>query len=178
MTPHPLSRIVRRDSVPDDGLEVDIEATVQERQALAGLLDIPAINSFSGKFHISPWRGKGLKVMGHVDADVEQTCVVTLDPVANKVSEDFEVYFLPEGASRPSAVTSGGEADDRDIEELVGERVDIGALATEYVALGLDPYPRKPDAVFDQGELGATNADEGAFAALAVLKGGRDGERS
>ena len=45
-----------------------------------------------------------------------------------------------------------------------------GAVATEFLLLGLDPYPRKPGAVFD-----APPADDPAsrpFAALAALKKG------
>ena len=43
--------------------------------------------------------------------------------------------------------------------------VDLGALATEFLILGLDPYPRKPGAVFEPPRERA--ADEGPFAALA-----------
>ncbi len=36
-----------------------------------------------------------------------------------------------------------------DPEPLIGGVVDLGALATEFLILGLDPYPRKPGAVFE-----------------------------
>ena len=32
---------------------------------------------------------------------------------------------------------------------LIDGKIDIGALATEFVALGLDPYPRKPGVTFE-----------------------------
>ena len=35
------------------------------------------------------------------------------------------------------------EADDSP-EPLVGGAVDLGAVATEFLVLGIDPYPRKP----------------------------------
>ena len=50
---------------------------------------------------------------------------------------------------------------------MIGGLVDLGALATEFLILGLDPYPRKPDAVFEPPQSLA--AEEGPFAALAKL---------
>ena len=51
---------------------------------------------------------------------------------------------------------------------LVGGVVDLGALATEFLILGLDPYPRKPGAVFEAPQ--EVKPDPGPFAALAGLK--------
>ncbi|MEJ8573716.1 DUF177 domain-containing protein [Microbaculum marinum] len=177
MTAHPLSRIVRRDNVPADGLELVIEADPQERETLARLFDIPAVQSLEGTFHVAPWRSRGLKVQGHVEARVEQTCVVTLDPVENTVSEDVEVYFAAEGAAARAPQADAAVEAERDIEELVGDQIDIGALAAEHVALGLDPYPRKPGVEFAPGEFDDGEEEEkGPFAALSALKGAREGE--
>jgi hypothetical protein len=46
--------------------------------------------------------------------------------------------------------------------------VDLGAIASEFLILGIDPYPRKPGVVFEpnlEREAGAS-----PFAALAALK--------
>ena len=50
----------------------------------------------------------------------------------------------------------------------IGGVVDLGALATEFLILGLDPYPRKPGAVFEPPQ--DVKPDPGPFAALAGLK--------
>jgi hypothetical protein len=50
--------------------------------------------------------------------------------------------------------------------------VDLGALATEFLILGLDPYPRKAGAVFQPPA--PAQPDESPFAALAKLKKGQD----
>ncbi len=57
------------------------------------------------------------------------------------------------------AEAGGAEADasqrrsycrrDEPPEPLVGGTVDLGAIATEFLILGIDPYPRKPGAEFD-----------------------------
>ena len=59
-------------------------------------------------------------------------------------------------------------------EVLVDGVVDLGAIATEFLILGIDPYPRKADAVF---EPPAADGDTGGpFAALAALQKKRGGE--
>ena len=46
--------------------------------------------------------------------------------------------------------------------------VDLGAVAIEFLLLGIDPYPRKPGAVFDAPPAGDPVSHP--FAALAALK--------
>ncbi|MEI8155053.1 MAG: DUF177 domain-containing protein, partial [Hyphomicrobiales bacterium] len=48
--------------------------------------------------------------------------------------------------------------------------VDIGGVATEFLLLGIDPYPRKPGSVFDAPPAGDPISHP--FAALAALKKG------
>ena len=51
--------------------------------------------------------------------------------------------------------------------ELCNGRIDLGALTAEFLALGLDPYPRKPGVAFEPHE----EAAEKPLAALHRLKG-------
>ena len=44
-----------------------------------------------------------------------------------------------------------------------------GALAAEFLALGLDPYPRKPDAIF-KPVIEAADPEDHPFAALKALQ--------
>jgi hypothetical protein len=58
-------------------------------------------------------------------------------------------------------------------EPLVGGVVDLGLLATEFLALGIDPYPRKSGAEFTAPA--AADDDPKPFAALAALKNKQGG---
>ena len=60
-------------------------------------------------------------------------------------------------------------------EPLTGGVVDLGALATEFLILGVDPYPRKPGAVLEASSAGDDSVKP--FAALAALKKGQGGTR-
>ena len=50
---------------------------------------------------------------------------------------------------------------------LIDGRIDLGELAAEFVALGLDPYPRKPGVEFEAPERTETKRTS-PFASLAA----------
>ena len=54
-------------------------------------------------------------------------------------------------------------------EPIEGGVIDLGRLATDALLLGIDPYPRKPDAVFDH-ETTPPDPKDHPFAALQALK--------
>jgi len=102
-----------------------------------------------------------------VSATVGQTCVVTLEPIENEIDEAIDLVFAPGDASPiigAEVDLSGSDAP----EALIGGGVDLGEIATEFLILGLDPYPRKPDAIFQSPTAGEDSANP--FAALAALK--------
>jgi hypothetical protein len=89
-----------------------------------------------------------------------------------------DVIFVPEHeAAAPTAGTVlSPDGTPEPPESLVGGIVDLGAVATEFLLLGIDPYPRKPGAVFTAPA--AESASEHPFAALSALhKGRRSGEQ-
>jgi hypothetical protein len=174
ITPLPWQVPVALDDVPEDGQHFDLAADADTRAAvarMAGLRDLPRLEA---SFDVTRRGRVRLHVAGRVSATAGQTCVVTLEPLANEVTEDVNLLFEP-----PPAVPQEAEGDaparslDNETEPLVDGKVDLGALATEFLILGLDPYPRKPGAIFQPPA--DARPDEGPFAALGVLKKGRDG---
>lgn len=180
--PSPFSYRVRAADVPPSGLTLAIEADQDTRAALAESLGLVSIERLSVTGTVKPWRKDGLRVEATVAARVEQECVVTLDPVWNEISERFVNVFAPPGRERPVAVAEivVDALEEDPPEPLVGGAVDVGALATEYLALAIDPYPRKPDARLPDGISAVESAAEEeetarrAFGILRELKGGAD----
>jgi len=156
---------VTLEEIPESGLHREIEAPAEARAAIAKLAGLRALPQLSAAFDLAR-RGAGVAVSGRVHAQVGQTCVVTLDPIENTVDEPIDVVFAP-GASQPPATAKALDAADEP-EALIDGKVDLGALATEFLMLGIDPYPRKAGAKFAPPEV-----EDGAdhpFAALAALK--------
>ena len=75
-----------------------------------------------------------------------QSCVVTLDPVTTRIDQPVRRTFLPETAARGPEIVVDPEEDD-EIEPLT-DRIDLGRVAVEALALALPAYPRKPGATF------------------------------
>jgi len=160
------------ENIPDAGLHMAIEAPAAVRAGLtetAGLRDLPQL---SAVFDLTR-QGAGVHVSGQVRARVGQTCVVTLEPIENTVEEAVDLKFAPApgggaapGPKGPRQRTLLG--DDEPPEPLDDGTIDLGRLATEFLILGIDPYPRKPGAQFAAPKV--EDAGEHPFAALESLK--------
>jgi uncharacterized metal-binding protein YceD (DUF177 family) len=169
MTPEtvgPLSRPVDVTNLPPQGSEVHVEATAEECAALAQDFGLPGIRSLAGDFTLKS-SVKGVHVTGTVKADVTQICVVTLDPFDSVIEEEVEVDFAEPSGMPPEPPTEMHEYEPPD--EIVNGEIDLGALTAEFLALGLDPYPRKPGVDFEYRDPADT--DDSPFAALRKLKG-------
>jgi Large ribosomal RNA subunit accumulation protein YceD len=172
----PLTRLVRIDALPKEGQTVTIEASAPEREALAKLYDLPAIAALTAELRVEPAGRGGARVTGVVRGELTQICVVTLERFAATVAEAVDVRFAPEPekdsarrATRETVTLSLADEDDPD--PVVDGRIDLGALAAEFFALGLDPYPRKPGAEFVAPPEQAPPVSP--FAALAERRGKR-----
>lgn len=177
--PHPYSRPVDAINLRSDGVVVTLRPNLAERAAIAALLDIPSIESVSGEFRLTPKKAGTVNVGGRVKADLHQLCVVSLDPFPVSIEEEVDVDFAPE-APQPKAAPAVAkpqqrpgemqiDLDDIDPPDLIIDgKIDLGALLCEFVALGLDPFPRKPGVVFDFKD--EADIVEHPFAALSKLK--------
>jgi hypothetical protein len=175
-TPTPWRVPITVEEIPETGQRFDLAADEEARTAIArmaGLRDLPCLHA---DFEVTR-QGGGIRVSGRVSATVGQNCVVTLEPLVSEVDEDVDLLFLPPSAAAEKAgdgETGGQPAEAKwdDPEPLIGGVVDLGALATEFLILGIDPYPRKPDAVFEPPR--DLRPDSGPFAALAGWTKGRN----
>jgi uncharacterized metal-binding protein YceD (DUF177 family) len=171
-SPFPWSVPVAVDDIPDSGMHVEIDAPAAVRaQVLAvveGLSTVREIHSLSGVFDLQR-RGGRVHVEGRVRAKVGQTCVVTLEPIDSDIDEPVDLMFAPTHAEMtPSDAEFEVSLQGDPPEPLTGGTVDLGALAIEFLVLGIDPYPRKSDVEFGTVTVG----EEGPkpFAALEALK--------
>jgi uncharacterized metal-binding protein YceD (DUF177 family) len=160
----PWSVPVTLHEVPVTGRRFELKADAATRAAIAKSADLRALPRLEAAFDVSRRESEGLHVVGRVSATVGQVCVVTLDPIENEIEEMVDLIFVPGVAPA---------ADDAAPEPLLDDTVDLGALATEFLILGIDPYPRKPEAVFQAPPI--EDQTEHPFAALAKLRRGQGG---
>lgn len=169
-----LSRRVAVGDLPARGLDVTVEPDSHERAAVAAALGLVSVDGLSGRFRLVR-KGRVVHVTGDVSADVQQTCVVTLEAFPAHVAEPVDIRFDGDAEPRRHEVEELTEKDLDAPEPLAGDAVDLGALTVEFLTLGLDPYPRKPGVSFDYKD--PADEEPSPFAALSALggKAGREG---
>lgn len=153
--------------IPEQGLQLELTADDATRAALAAAGGLRGVPEAAASVMLTHAGDGKVQASGRVRAIVGQTCVVTLDSVDNVVDETFSVLFVPEGTPLPAAAQP--EDDEDPPETMAGGVIDVGNLVTDYLFLGIDPYPRKPGAAFAPIEA-ASDPEEHPFAALKALK--------
>jgi aryl carrier-like protein len=167
---------VRSAEVPTGGLDLVVEANEVERAAVADRLKIEGLDRLRIVASVRPWRRHGLHVSGTLFATVVQRCVVTLEPISNDIEETFVGTFEPAAKVRRAAARAEIAFDALETEEppepMLDGAADIGALAVEYLALAIDPYPRKQGVDLKQQLPEDTDLSDvpGAFDILRELK--------
>jgi hypothetical protein len=160
--------------IPDTGLHRDIEAGRAAREAMAEVAGLHEILSASASLDVTPKSAGRFHVAGRVRARIGQTCVVTLDPIENDIDEPIDLIFAPP-EQIPQLADLVDEAAESDVEipdppePIVNGVIDLGRLATDALFLAIDPYPRRPDAVFEPPVVAADPEDH-PFAALKALQ--------
>ena len=169
-----LAAIVVETLPLDTGVPIDINPAKSALTGLAESLGVPAVRKLRVRGTIER-TGPGTVVLtGEVGATVEQTCVVTLEPVTSRIDEPFRRNFE---ADLPTVEDDYQlrENEDVDIDRL-GPEINLTEIVVETLALALPPYPRADGADFAPTQFAAPGVepmtDEAArpFAALSALK--------
>ncbi|MGJ4886556.1 YceD family protein [Bradyrhizobium sp. HKCCYLRH3099] len=160
--------------IPDAGLHREIEADAATRRALAEIGELREVLSAHASFDVKQKRDGKVHVEGRVRARIGQTCVVTLDPIETEIDEPIDQMFAPPDQIPELADfvedDPNSEVDTADPPEpIVGGQIDLGRLAADALFLGIDPYPRKPGAMFEP-PAAAVAPEDHPFAALKALK--------
>jgi uncharacterized metal-binding protein YceD (DUF177 family) len=156
--------------IPAAGLRREREATESERQAIAGALGLLALNHLSARYRIEAISGGAYRLSGKISGDVDQACVVTLEPVNARIEESFDVEFWPHleaGDDDEEASVLGAP----DVEMFEHGVIPAGRIIFETLAASLDPYPRREGAEFNWQDPKATEPEKiSPFAVLSKLK--------
>jgi hypothetical protein len=170
----PWSVRIAVEQIPDTGLHRDIEADRGARDAMAELAGLREVLSASASIDVTPASGGRFHVAGRVRARIGQTCVVTLDPIENDIDEPIDLILAPpEQIPALADLVDDAAESEAEIpdppEPIENGMIDLGRLATDALFLAIDPYPRRPDAVFEP-LVAAADPEDHPFAALKALK--------
>ena len=150
-----FSRFVDCGKLTSGGRSYAIEADSQEREALEKRLAINSLEYLTAEFFVAPGKGGQIVLTGQLKARVTQTCVVSLKPVISDIDISIERVFSEsakhywgqekEPDEDGNFSGSGQEADLAEPPEpMENGGVDLGEVASEELAIELDPFPRLP----------------------------------
>lgn len=158
---------VRLSEVDRGAIERRLQPDESQLPAIARTIGVDQLKSLTADVTVTPWMD-GAEIRGNLRAEVRQTCGVTLEPIETTVSAAFMMRVVPAGSVNLPADDAeiDLEADDPP-DPLEGEEIDLAHYVVEHLALEIDPFPRKPGAVFQPPEA---EEEASPFAVLRRLK--------
>lgn len=173
-----FARVIRTSELARIGdageFSFDISPEEEEFDALARLMDARNVRKLRFSGTLAPEGSKGFRLVADLGATVIQTCVVTLEPVTTRIDQQVRRSFLRSDGPTEPEIELSSESDEET--EPLTDRIDLGLIATEALALALPDYPRKPGAslgpqVFAaEGVRPLEDKDLKPFASLAALR--------
>jgi uncharacterized metal-binding protein YceD (DUF177 family) len=132
----------------------------------AGLEDLPSLRA---ELRLSRAGDDFYIYDAKLEADLVQSCVVTLDPVPNHIERSFTRRFRIVRRRRGQPDISQDELpeDGDEVETVTHPVIDLAVPVLEELSLATDPYPRAPGAVF----VDPVEDQDKAANPFAVLKG-------
>lgn len=171
--PTEFSRFVPSSRISEKVIEKTIEARPGERAALAKRLGLVSLDLLTATIQLArPTGSEVIRLAGNFEALVTQSCVLTLEPVTNRIAARFAVDYSLGALAEPAEVAIDCEDEDPP-EPLVGGGIDVGEAVTQQLAVAIDPYPRAPGAQLQDmqwGESGPDQESDNPFAVLKTLK--------
>lgn len=147
------SYLIEVETLKDGPKSFTFGADEQQRADLARRLGVVSVEDAQATVTVQKVAGGMIHAMGHVSAEVTQNCVVSLIPVKAHVEDEFEGWF----GDRNSAVSFAKARHEReakkghieaeileesvDPEPIIGGKIDLGELSTQFLSLSIDPYP-------------------------------------
>jgi uncharacterized metal-binding protein YceD (DUF177 family) len=168
--PAPIRHVFALGDLSQAGSRIDVVANSDELARLAQWADVDAVRAFGAQVELRRLSRTRFSFDAELEADIVQSCVVTLDPIATHIARHItrELHF----SSHPRA--EGGEltlaAGDEDVpEEIANLDYDLAGPLLEEFVLAIDPYPRKEGVTFEPPAQPA-EPPQSPFAALKRLK--------
>jgi uncharacterized metal-binding protein YceD (DUF177 family) len=164
--------VVALGRVSRGGVDLRFEPDAAARKAIAKTLGLVSLEALTAEVFLRSWMD-GAEVSGLIRARVTQICSVSADEFEEPIEARFSLHVLPADSEyAPQDEDAGGELGldpegDDPPDVLEGEVIDVSGYVIEHLALELDPFPRKPGAVF---EPPPEPVDLSPFAALKKLK--------
>ena len=161
------------DKLPVKGRHIKVEANSDDLAELAKIARVSDVGRFNASLHVARVDA-AIQVQGKMSAEITQPCVITLEPVHQRIEEILDRVFLPktkemiENAPGSETYIDLGPEDVPDYFE--GNSVDLTAYLLETLGLSIDLYPKIAGAKMSEAQAGDNPDSLSPFAALKSLE--------
>lgn len=168
-THHPFTRHLALSAISPAGGERDFVATEAELAAIVEEFGLVELRSLAGHLYLRR-SGDLVTIEGRIVAEAVQACVVSLQPVVERIDQKFTRRLMRGQPAEPSTVEETIEiGEDDPPDAFAGDSIDVGVVLLEEFALALDPYPRAPGVEFAVPEEAVVDEPDSPFAVLKSL---------
>ncbi len=176
LPPVEFSRRIPVDSISREEKVFEIDADAKERLDLARRFNLVSLDSLKAGIRLV-LKKNDIHLSGELEADVVQSCAVSMKPVRSHIKATFERTF--------TTTEEDEEVDETEIkidadtieppDRLVDGAVEIGECTAEQLALEIPPFPRIQGIVFegfssDPGDRDNEQDNSGPFSKLAKIR--------
>lgn len=151
----------------------ELVADAPTRKAVARFLGVEDVARLSARLTVQAWLD-GADVTGRLEAQLTRLCGLTVEPFDVQVDEPVCLRVLPPDSPHAPPPQIGDvdlEIETEDPPEVLGaEGVDLGDLVVQTLALALDPFPRRPGAIFEQPQARPEDTPFGILSRLTESK--------
>jgi uncharacterized metal-binding protein YceD (DUF177 family) len=165
---------LRIDSVPAAGYDLALDVAGEIRAAMARRLGVTSVDRLEARLRAVRFRG-GFRVSGHLEAEITQPSVISLEPVHQRIAEPIDRVFLPGGEKDYAGPANAEVFVDLEGDDLPdhfeGGEADLSELIIETLALAIDPYPRAEGESIDDMGVEKDAGGDHPFAGLSRLRG-------
>jgi hypothetical protein len=159
----------------DAGEAIVLVPTAQELEALAIWVEVGSVDAFRATIDLARKSPSDFHYEASIEADITQSCVITLEPVKSHISRRFrrDIHLSRMVRHDPAVIEAlpPGAGNDEAPEEINSPIYDVAGPVLEEFSLAIDPYPRAPGAAFESITEPAEQALN-PFAVLGRLKTG------
>ena len=167
----PFQHVFDLGDLTQAGSTVNVRADEEERARLAKWAGVDTVRTFGAKIELSKLSQTRFNFEAELEADIVQSCVVTLEPVETYISRHIARELHISRHAEPGRGELTLSAGDDDVPEMItSPDYDLAAPLLEEFVLAIDPYPRKEGAAFTPPETGK-EASESPFGVLKKLQG-------
>lgn len=175
---HTLDITLPVDDIQAEPRRYRLEASEAERAELVTRFKIVGLDALSAEVQVrADAKADAIRITGHLDAVLTQRCVVTLEDVAETVSEPFELILVsPETADRFDEDELYLDPEAPDYDAFEGDTLPLGEIVAQTLSVLMNPYPKKDGAevAVPKGAQVSVNEEPGKkpnpFAVLSKLR--------